>query len=124
MAKKKPPNRRLRKTLSEYLFQLQSGVMHNENKLSEYRMNFKPGSVIAFFLFLLFPQINGIDVHDVTHAEALDLVRKTKGGKLTLVVQKRAVKVHRTVYHNISWYPKSCFSPLTELNEVCKQQRY
>ena len=61
--------------------------------VKEYWMNFKD----IVFLFLLFPQINGTDVRDVTHAEALDLVRKTKGGKLTLVVQKRAVKVHRVV---------------------------
>lgn len=83
--------------------------------VKEYWMNFKDMSVIVF-LFLLFPQINGTNVRDVTHAEALDLVRKTKGGKLTLVVQKRAVKVNRIVYHNISWHPKSCFSPLTERN--------
>lgn len=37
-------------------------------------------------------EINGKDVSDVTHSEALDLVRKTKGGKLTLVVHKRAIK--------------------------------
>ena len=49
----------------------------------------------------LFRQINGTDVRDVTHAEALDLVRKTKGGKLTLMVQKRAVKVHRTAHQII-----------------------
>ena len=58
-------------------------------------------SVIIVILLLLFRQINGTDVRDVTHAEALDLVRKTKGGKLILVVEKRAVKV-RTVHHNIS----------------------
>ncbi|KAL9970224.1 hypothetical protein ACROYT_G022562 [Oculina patagonica] len=39
-------------------------------------------------------EINGTDVRNVAHSEALDLVRKTKGGKLTLVVQKRAVKIN------------------------------
>ncbi|XP_027049468.1 anoctamin-7-like [Pocillopora damicornis] len=38
-------------------------------------------------------EINGNDVSDVTHSEALDLVRETKGGKLTLLVQKRVIKV-------------------------------
>ena len=66
-------------------------------------MNFKAVLVVIFFFYFML-QINGTDVRDVTHAEALDLVRKTKGGKLTLVVQKRAVKVHRTVHHNMSQY--------------------
>ena len=38
-------------------------------------------------------KINGTSVLDVSHSEALDLVRKTKGGKLTLLVQKAALKV-------------------------------
>jgi len=38
-------------------------------------------------------EINGTDVLNVTHNEALDLVRKSKGGKLTLVVHKRAIQM-------------------------------
>ncbi|XP_068699332.1 anoctamin-7-like [Montipora foliosa] len=37
-------------------------------------------------------EINGVDVRNITHNEALDLVRKSKGGKLTLVVQKRGIQ--------------------------------
>lgn len=38
-------------------------------------------------------EINGVDVRDITHNEALDLVRKGKGGRLKLVVQKRAIQL-------------------------------
>ncbi|CAH3190102.1 unnamed protein product, partial [Porites evermanni] len=37
--------------------------------------------------------INGADVRNITHGEVLDMVRKSKGGKLTLVVHKKAMKV-------------------------------
>lgn len=48
----------------------------------------------SYGFLLIFLQINGVDVRDITHNEALDLVRKGKGGKLRLVVQKRAIQVH------------------------------
>lgn len=48
----------------------------------------------SYGFLLIFLQINGVDVRDITHNEALDLVRKGKGGRLKLVVQKRAIQVH------------------------------
>lgn len=48
----------------------------------------------SYGFFVIFLQINGVDVRDITHNEALDLVRKGKGGRLKLVVQKRAIQVH------------------------------
>lgn len=63
-----------------YITRLRPGAAAEKNGL------LSPGDRIV--------EINGADVRNVTHGEVLDMVRKSKGGKLTLVVHKKAIKMN------------------------------